>query len=135
MIEQSFYSLLSTTPAINAITNDRVYLGIRPQNERRPSIVITRVGTQLFRTFKTKGGSIKGSMQIDCLAPTYRVAKELAKAVRDRIDDFTGVVTTTKFLWIQTDDEADIPTVPLEGKAEPTFGVSLDARFMADELN
>src|SRR5688500_14967470 len=131
MIEQSFYSLLSTTPAVTTIAGDRVFFNIRPQNERRPSLVLTRVSTVYFRTFKTTSGSVKGSMQIDALAPSYRVAKELAKAVRDVLDNFVGTVTTTRFRWMQIEDEADIPTVPLEGKAEPTFGVSIDVRFMA----
>lgn len=133
MIEQSMFSLLSTTPAITAIANDRVFFNVRPQDERRPSLVLTRVGTQYFRTFKTVSGSIKGSIQIDALASTYRVAKELAKAVRNLLDGYVGYVTDTRFRWIQVDDETDIPTVPLVGKAEPTYGVSLDVRFMADE--
>lgn len=135
MIEQSFISLLSTTPAVTMIANDRVYPGNRPQNERRPSIVLTRTGTQTFRTFKKRARTIKGTMQIDCLAPTYREAKELAKAVSSVLDDFKGVSMNTRFHWVEIDDESDIPTAPLEGKAEATFGVSLDARFMACPLN
>ena len=50
------------------------------------------------------------------------------------LDGFTGVVTDTRFRWVQIDDESDIPTVPLEGKAEPTYGVTLECRWMADEL-
>ena len=133
MIEQGFYSLLSTTPAVTAIAGDRVYFNVRPQNERRPCLILTRVSTGFFRTFKSRSGSIRGSVQIDALAPTYGVAKELTKAVRDVLDNFKGNAGGTRFRWVQIDDESDIPTVPLEGKAEPTFGVSLDIRFMADE--
>jgi hypothetical protein len=133
MIEQGFYSLLSTTPAVTAIAGDRVYFNVRPQNERRPSVVLTRVSTGFFRTFKSRAEKVRGAMQVDCLAPTYRTAKELARAVRGVLDGFKGNAGDTRFRWVQIDDESDIPTVPLEGKAEPTFGVSLDVRFMADE--
>lgn len=133
MIEQAFFSLLSGTPAVTNVTSDRVFLGVRPQGERRPSLVLSRVSTSYFRTHKGRAKTFKGRMQIDALAATYREAKELTKAVRDVLDNFKGFAGTTKFRWVQIDDESDIPTVPLEGKAEPTFGVSLDATFMADE--
>jgi hypothetical protein len=133
VIENAVHNLLSTTPLVTTIANDRVFFNVRPQNERRPSIVLTRTGTGFFRSMKKTAATVKGSMQIDVLAPTYPVAKQLARAVRNVLNGFKGQSTDTLFKWIQIDDESDIPTTPLVGKAEPTFGVSLDISFMAVE--
>jgi hypothetical protein len=70
----------------------------------------------------------------------------VAKAVRDTIDGFatdldftdpryftaqdirqqTGIVIQ----YIETEDERDIENAPLEGQAQPLFGVTIDARFL-----
>jgi hypothetical protein len=133
MIENAIHNLLSTTPLVTAIASDRVYFNLRPQNERRPSLVLTRTGTRFFRAFRSIARTAGGSMQIDALAPTYPAAKALARAVRDVLDGFKGQSTDTLFKWIKVEDESDIPTTPLVGKAEPTYGVSLDIQFMAVE--
>lgn len=133
MIENALHNLLSTTPAVTNLASDRVYFNLRPQNERRAGIVLTRTGTSRFRTMKGTARTVKGTMQVDVLAPTYPIAKQLAGAVRSLLEGFKGQSGDTLFKWVQINDESDIPTTPLVGKAEPTFGVSLDIEFMAIE--
>lgn len=133
MVEDSLLSFLTTTPALSILINERVYLAARPQNERRASLVLTRISKKKFPTMEGTGPTQLGVIQVDCLGPTYGDAKVLAKAVSDTLEGFSGTLSGTKFHWINITDESDIPTVPLEGKAQPTFGVSLDVRFLATE--
>lgn len=133
MIEPGLRILLANNDPVKGIVDDRVYFVIAPQNERRPRIVLTLMSAVPGFTFEGRGGYVNGLMQINCLAPTYEQAKQLAQAVRDAVDGYAGTQDGTVFGFIETDNTRDIPMAPLEGKALPTFGVSVDAAFMALE--
>ena len=129
MIEPAFRKLLADNQAVTAIAADRLWLGARPQGERRPGVVLTLTSSEHAHTFEGHGGYVNGSIQLDCLAPDYQTAKELTAAVIAAIDNYTGTVAGTVIDLIEVDGEADIPRLPLEGQAVPSFGVSIDASF------
>lgn len=131
MVENALLQLLRETPAVTLKCSDRVYPGMRPQNERRACLVLTRVKTTKFPTMQGTSKTERGVIQCDALAPEYGEAKELAAAVSSVLEGYSGSVAGTTFHWCQIDDASDIPMLPLEGKAEPTFGVSLEIQFMA----
>lgn len=130
MIEPAFRSLLVGNEPVAAIVADRVYFSAGPQDERRARIVLRTVSAVPGRTFKGRAGYVTGRMQVDCLAPTYPQAKQLTKAALSALDNYSGTVADVRVDLIECEDAADITTAPLEGKATPTFGVSIDARFM-----
>jgi hypothetical protein len=74
-------------------------------------------------------------MQVDCFAATYQAAHELADKARKELDDFTGLVTgmNATVELIEVEAERDLPAAPTEGRITPTFGVSLDARYLMNE--
>jgi Protein of unknown function (DUF3168) len=134
MIEVGFRQLLTTAAAVNAQIAGRVYFITRPQDDRRPCIVLELVSYVPAMIFGGPGGYGNGRMQITCLASDYKTAKCIAKAVRSTIDAYSGCLDTTIFGYIETEDVRDIPVVPLEGQSTPaTFGVIIDAAFMAYE--
>lgn len=130
MIEPAFRTILLAAPAVAAIVADRVWLGFRPQNERRAGVVLTLTTANHEHVFEGHAGYVQGRMQADCLAPDYRAAKELAKAVSDALDNYTGTVAGVAIDYIEVEEESDIPRLPLEGQAMPTFGVSVESEFM-----
>jgi hypothetical protein len=134
MIEVAFRKLLTVDATVAALVVDRVYFGNRPQNERRPSIVLYLVSqTVPGMTYRGQDFST-GRMQLNCLAPTYPQAKQLAAAARTALDGFTGTQDGTEVGYILISNYRDIPVMPLQGAAQPaTFGVSIDAIFMVKE--
>lgn len=130
MIEPAFRILLTANAAVTALVGDRIYFGAAAQNERRARIVMTTTSKVHHHTFQGHAGWVTGRMQIDALAPTYPQAKELAEAIRAAIDSYSGTADDTDISYIEIDEERDIHTAPLAGKAEATHGVSVDARFM-----
>jgi hypothetical protein len=128
-IEPAFRSLLIGDNPVKAIVDDRVWLGSRPQNERRPGVVLTLTVATHPHTFEEHGGYVQGTMQADCLAPDYKTAKQLADAVKNALDTYMGTVNGLVIDFIETDSESDIPRLPLEGQAVPSFGVSLEFSF------
>ena len=134
MIEPAFRILLKDAAAVAPLVGDRLYFAVAPQNERRPRIVLALVSARSGHTFAGRGGYVIGRMQVDCLAPTYPQAKELAKAAQDALDGYTGTTDGTAIDYIETEESRDIPTAPPAGSAEPTtYGVTFDARFMHKE--
>lgn len=133
MIEVAFRLVLNEDEDTQGLTEGRVYFNAAPQNERRPRVVLRLVSAVPGHVFGGKGGWTKGRMQADCLAPTYEQAKELAAAVNEVLDGFSGNKDETEIAFIETENKRDIPMLPLEGSATPTFGVSIDCRFMYTE--
>ena len=130
MIEPAVRTILASAPAVAAVVENRVWLGQRPQNERRPGVVLNRTSGGDPHCLDGSAGYETGTIQADVLAPDYRTAKELARKVADALDNYTGTVAGVEIDWLSVDDEADIPAAPLEGKASPTFGVALEVSFM-----
>ena len=133
MIETAVRTILTADPDVSEVVVDRVWLGpgSRPQNERRPGIVITRTGGGDQYDIEGVAGYAQGTLQADVLCPTYQAAKELAAKVVTALHNYTGTVAGLVIDWLSVGaDQNDIPAVPLEGKALPTFGVSLEIDFM-----
>jgi hypothetical protein len=133
VMEVAFRSILAGNPAVTAIVGDRLFFVQRPQDERRPCVILTRVSTLFGRNFRATAGWARGRMQFDCLAPSYPTVKELAAAVRDAIEDYTGTIDNTLIDQVTVDEERDTPVAPLEGRASPTYGVQLDAAVLYQE--
>lgn len=130
MIEPAIRTILAGNAAVTAVVADRIWHGNRPQDERRPGIVLSLISATHPQTLDDHGGYSTGTVQADVLAPSYREAKELAAKVRAALDQYSGTVAGADIDWLIIEDESDIPTVPLEGKAVPTAGVSLEVSFM-----
>lgn len=133
MTEAAIRQLLVGDDDVKALADERVYFNIAPQDERRPRIVLTLLSLAPDFTFDNRSNWGSGSMQIACLAPTYPEAKQLVAAAREVLEAFEGTQDGTEFGWIQTENMRDIPAAPLTGRAVPTFGVSIDARFLVME--
>lgn len=133
MIEAAFRTLLVAHAAVAPLVVDRVYFLTRPQNERRAGVALNLVGSNPEHTMEGRGGYVTGTMRLDCLAETYKAAKELAVAVRDAIDGYAGTVAGTAIGYIEVDSQEDIEAAPLEGRAVPQFGVSVECSFLYTE--
>jgi len=131
VIEPAFRIILTQHAATAALVTDRIHFGVSPQNERRPRIVLTLVSSVPAHTFDGSGGYTRGRMQIDCLAPSYPAAKDLAAAARAALDNtYSKTVDGTAIDYIEADVARDIPMAPPVGAELPTtYGVSFDCRF------
>jgi hypothetical protein len=125
VIETTIRTILAGDDAVVALVSDRIWPGNRPQNERRTGCVITLPDKQFPQTLDDHAGYATGTVQVDSLAPTYREAKELTEAIKAALDQYESADVD----YLIVDDEHDIPSAPLDGKALPTFGVSLSINF------
>lgn len=140
MIEPALRTLLHDAAHVHQTVDDRIFFGIKPQGERRPSLVITVVSHVHAHVFSGHAGWANVRFQVDCWAATYQGAKELAQAVRFAAAQFRrdwspNVVippgeNQTRIQTIEVTTERDIATLPLEGTAVPLYGVALDVMVM-----
>jgi hypothetical protein len=128
MIETA-QKILNLNATLSPIVEGRVWLSFRPQNERRPGVVLRLTGTDRAHTFDGEGGYEQGTFAADCLAPDYATANWLAVAVAGALDNFSGEVDGVSLDYIEADGMNDIPMLPLAGKAEPTYGVSVELSY------
>ena len=130
MIENAIRLLLLSVPAIATITGDRITLGVADQGERRPRIVLSILDQTPEHTFDGGAGFRTGSVQVACLAQTYRAAHDLADAARVALDCYSGTQGTTVIEHLEADGLEDINSEPIEGQAVPTFGKAITIWFM-----
>jgi Protein of unknown function (DUF3168) len=126
VIKSAVVPVLLGSAAITALVVDRVWLGVRPQGERRAGIVVTQISGADEGTLTGPSGTTKGTIRLDCLAPTAAAAEQLADAVTTAIDgkSFTGID------WLLVTDREDIPIdIPQGAGTSATFGVQLTVEF------
>jgi hypothetical protein len=134
MIEVAIRQLLINDTATAAIIADRAWLGFRPQDERRPGIVISLIASNEDLDYDGPSGAVEGRIDLNCLAPTYAIAKSLALAARAKLNGWSGTQDGTCVGYIKIENMRDIPVAPLVGAGVPaSFGVGLDALFLFTE--
>src|SRR4051812_15709762 len=109
MIESAMRQVLISNTAVAAVIAGRCWFQVRPQGERRPGVVLSRSGGSDPGNIDGPAGFVQGTMQVDCLAPTYPDAKALAAKVASALDGYSGAVGTTEIDYMSVDDQSDIP--------------------------
>lgn len=104
MIEQAFYTLLTTTPAITAIVAGRIHEGERPENETAPAIVFQRISTVPVVSLTGESGLDNVRLQVSCWHASHAESHALAQLVRAAVRD-GGLVTGIPVMQINDIDE------------------------------
>ena len=135
MIETAVRYLLINAATLTPTIADRVFFSLKPQNENRASVVVSRVATTRELVFKGPAGYSSGTLQLDCFAPDYPTAKQLAEAVRKVLHGFSGTVAEVDQVgYLGVSNDRDMPATPAEGRSNPSvFGVSLDVDYSTKE--
>lgn len=113
-IEDALYSYLAAQSTIIAIVDDRIYPTVLPQDPTKPAVVFYNVGTSPLWLQNAKPVLDVTRIQIDCYADTSRDAKLLAKAVRDVLESYVGLMGTLSVQAVLVldygmDDFDDVP--------------------------
>jgi hypothetical protein len=116
--------------ALAALATGGVHIGAPSQDERRPCIAVNVIDEEDHHTLTKHSGYATGIVQVDCLAPTAKDARLLARAARAILDSAAGVIADCNIDWIKVAGSRRLPRLPLQGKALPLFGLSLDCAFM-----
>jgi hypothetical protein len=135
MIEPILRTILATNANVSSLVADRIYWQVGPQNEQQPRLILQTISDVSAHTFASSEGSGGGGwersrLQVDCYAPTYRQARELANTVRSVLDHCDGEYENQRY-YFEHDSSRDMPPTIPEGMSEPTaYRISCD--YMAN---
>lgn len=133
-MEEAIIAYLLAGAGVTALADTRVFPGARPQQSSLPSVVLTRVDGAPLYADDGEAGLEDGRIQIDCWGRTYTDAKQLARAVVDRLSAFFGTVSlnvdtspapAVTFQYIMLDSERDFRESG-SNAAEYLYRTSLD---------
>lgn len=74
-------ALLAATAVTNLVGPKGVDWGARPQGKGGHRLVLHRIGGRRERDLAGPNGLIRSRVQVDCLAPTFKGSRDLARAV------------------------------------------------------
>jgi hypothetical protein len=115
MISDSLYNYLSAQ--VSSVTN-RVYPLVIPQQvydeaTKQPCLVYTMDTDTRHVRFSGTDSLVRGSLQVDCYARTYKAAQTLAAAARTALVDYSGAMAAATSPVTST----NIQTIHLEGES------------------
>lgn len=99
-MEEDFRAILLAAAGVTAIAATRIDWVSHPQGAGGPYVVLNLIDDAEGLTYAGPDGLSQGRVQVDCYAPSYSVAKALARAVRSALDgyqagDFAGIFLET----------------------------------------
>jgi hypothetical protein len=142
-IEEALVTLLKADPAVTALIgvgNDaRIYPESAPQNAGWPRLTYLVVDWPSDQTLSGPSGYCTPRIQFDCWASArsvtraYATAKALVRAVRERLDGYSGQVNGLTIHWCKLIGREAIPEMPVSGDEAPVRRISLDFEVAHNE--
>lgn len=81
---------------------------VRTDSKKMPCVVYQRVGTERGKTFCSTDSLANVQLQLDVYSRSYKDVKELARAVRQALVDYTGSMGDTHVDKVFIDVEFDL---------------------------
>jgi Protein of unknown function (DUF3168) len=130
-VEEALTALLNSAAPLTALVAGRINWGVKPQGKGVPFVVLQRISG--LRDMKMSGpsGLVSSRVQADCYGLTYTSAKNVARAVRDRLSGYRGTVAGRIIQGVFLDSERDI-FEPAE-TPDKLFRTSMDFILWHDE--
>jgi hypothetical protein len=97
--------IVDNASPVKALINTRMYPIVVPQSPTFPLITYSTISAIRGHHMTGPDRLPTQRMQIDAWATTFAVARSLADAIRERIDSFKGLMTSTEVQGIFFDTE------------------------------
>lgn len=109
MLETGLVALLNSSAAVTAINGGRIYPLLIPANSALPCVTYQLISTVPEYCNDGPTGFTKSRIQVDTWANDYLDAKNLANAVRQTLDGYSGTLPDgTQVLSIMRDNATDL---------------------------
>jgi hypothetical protein len=120
VVSDSIYRHLSTDAGVSALVSTRVFPLVIPQQTydevtKQPCLVYTIDTDARHVRFAGSDSLVRGSLEVDCYARSYKQVQSLAAAVRDALLDLSGSIqadtspiTYTRIQTVHLDGETSL---------------------------
>jgi len=132
MIRSSLRSHLATHVAS---VGSRIYPVVLPEghDNNLTAITYSRVTGGHDHNLKQATGSAIPTFEIDCWSKSYEAADQLAEAVRQQMQGFSGTMGATSVKSVILDDEQDAYEAPQDGSDNGLYRITLRYRIRYTE--
>jgi hypothetical protein len=106
MITEALITKLITTDSVTDLVEDRIYPNIVKTDSDLPAVYVFSDRMSKQGCYDSQG-SKTGMVEIGVLAETYEDAYDIMKAIRDELDDFSGIIDTIGIAILRGDETTD----------------------------
>lgn len=101
MIGDAVGQILGSTPALQALVGQRIYVDVMPERAQLPAVLITHVTAADVPLMGANSGVVEGRIQADAWAASARKAREVAAVIQTALSRYTGTpaASGTEILW------------------------------------
>jgi len=128
-MEQAIFEILSGDMDVATIIGDRIYPVGVPEGESLPAVTYQRIAEAPDYNIQGRSSISECMFQINCWAGDYDKACELADAVRDALEDYSGVTAGVVIEMIELSSEGDMPVIMPENENLNAYGRRFDFRI------
>lgn len=108
MIELGLVARLRASASLTALVGNRIFPVMALQGVRRPFVTYRRDDTSRELSDDGYSGPSLATLQVNAVALDYQTAKQVADAIRDRLDGFSGSLGGTTVLLVTLDKDQDV---------------------------
>lgn len=95
-VEKAFFDLVRADPSVSALIGSRVYPNAAPQDipddQLGPHVIYFKVSSVPERHLGGPSAPTQTRLQVDCYARSYATAQDIAHALREATDGYSGTV-------------------------------------------
>ena len=125
-VEKALCTILNNTAAVTDIIGTSIYPEVLSPDATLPALVYQQISGVRDHVTAGPSGLASPRFQLTCWAATYQRAAELAEAVRQTLDGYSGTVVGIIIQAIHLLDESDMPSVRPDNKEQTRRGKRLD---------
>lgn len=125
MVELGMVARLRASAGLAALVQNRIYAVLAPQSARLPYVTYRRDDTSRELSDDGYCGPTTATIQVNAVADDYATAKQVADAIRDRMDGLAGNCGGTTVQMVTVDRDADFLEQYGEGSEDWRYRVMM----------
>ena len=133
-IETELEYLMVNDGSVSALVSTRVYPNILLQGAAMPAITYQQISGMRDEVMDSPTGLVESRFQFNYWSDTYSETREIAAAVEDLLDGYSGTVSGVKIEAIHLIDEGDIPQFPAGNDVSKRYGKRHDYTVWFKEI-
>jgi hypothetical protein len=131
--EKAIYTILSDDGGVSQLVADRIYPIVIDQGADMPAITYQQITGPRSHNVSGPIGWVQSRYQITAWAETNLQASDLATAIREVIDGYSGTSASLVIDHIFVIDEGDVPNLSAENSGLDMYGKRIDAQIVFKE--
>ncbi len=110
-IEEALVEILLNDATVNSLVGNRIKPNYIPQNMAMPAVTYQEIDSPRDHTMDGPSGFVPARWQLNCWGTTYDSTSDVAEAIRQAYDGFSGTVGNVVIQAITDEGHSDMPNL------------------------